>query len=285
MRSSTIIGSLLAGAVGAQAASVVPSDINNAIAAVNQQRAAHEVTPLAWNDNLANDAATWAAHLKAIDQAIHATEAQRPNQGEVLAYFTSSAGNMATPFTAAVNKWLAGGANYPAGGVVADGTESWNHWSQLMWSTSTEIGCGAAQATKGAETKVFVVCRLAPEGNIVGQSPFPNNALLARQNLAPGPFTGDLTHFTTGLGACGNDDTGLPGILALSHLKMGAPSNNNPLCNRRVKLEANGRVAYATVRDKCMGCAVNDVDVSEDVFKALYDDLGLGRRPVTWTLV
>jgi len=123
----------------------------------------------------------------------------------------------------------------------------------------------------------------------VGEAPFPNelggNNLQSRQDPSPGPFTGDLTHFTTGLGACGFDDTGKGGILALSHLKMGPPSNGNPLCDRRVELRANGRVAYATVRDKCMGCAYEDVDVSEDVFIALYDDLGIGRAPVTWRLL
>jgi hypothetical protein len=119
----------------------------------------------------------------------------------------------------------------------------------------------------------------------VGQSPFPNNGVLARQDMSPGPFNGDITHFTPGVGACGSDDTGAGGILALSHLKMGPRSNDNPLCNRRVKLEASGKVAYATVRDKCMGCKIGDVDVSEDVFIALHGDLGIGRAPVTWTLV
>lgn len=103
--------------------------------------------------------------------------------------------------------------------------------------------------------------------------------------MSPGPFTGEITHFTTGLGACGEDDTGKPSILALSHLKMGTPSNTNPLCNKQVELKANGRTAYATVRDKCMECAYENVDVSEDIFIALYDDLGVGRAPITWKLI
>lgn len=103
--------------------------------------------------------------------------------------------------------------------------------------------------------------------------------------MGKGPFKGDITHFTTGLGACGHDDTNKPGIVALSHKKMGARSNDNPLCDKRVKLTANGKTVYGTVRDKCMGCESEDVDVSEDLFIALYKDLGVGRAPVEWELV
>lgn len=84
---------------------------------------------------------------------------------------------------------------------------------------------------------------------------------------------------------CSNqDNTGRHGIVALSHFKMCSLSNNNPLCNRRVRLHANGKTVEGTVRDKCMGCAKDDIDVSPDMLSALYD-LGVGRAPVTWELI
>ncbi|KAL2758996.1 hypothetical protein ACRALDRAFT_1069142 [Sodiomyces alcalophilus JCM 7366] len=117
----------------------------------------------------------------------------------------------------------------------------------------------------------------AIDGNNIGE-------LQARQDMSKGPFKGDLTYYDTGLGACGFNDAGRRGIVALSQHKMGALSNNNPLCNRRVRLHANGKTVEGVVRDKCMGCAKGDIDVSRDMFAALYD-LGVGRAPVTWELI
>ncbi|ROT41139.1 hypothetical protein SODALDRAFT_330846 [Sodiomyces alkalinus F11] len=119
----------------------------------------------------------------------------------------------------------------------------------------------------------------AIDGNNIGE-------LQARQDMFKGPFKGDLTFYDTGLGACGFNDTGRHGIVALSHHKMGTASNNNlnPHCNRRVRLRANGKTVEGIVRDKCMGCAKEDIDVSPDMFAALYD-LGVGRARVTWEVI
>jgi hypothetical protein len=88
------------------------------------------------------------------------------------------------------------------------------------------------------------------------------------------------------MGACGEDDTGddqSKGIVALSHLLMGTQSNGNPMCGQTINIKANGKTATAVVKDKCMGCAEEDIDVSEMVYKQLFGGLGSGRMPVTWS--
>lgn len=102
-----------------------------------------------------------------------------------------------------------------------------------------------------------------------------------------GTYKGDITYYAVGMGACGNDDSGKDNsenIVALSHEVMGSQSNDNPLCGKTVTIYGGGRIATAIVRDKCMGCRANDIDVSEKVYKQLYGGLSSGRISISWTL-
>ncbi|KAK1654304.1 RlpA-like double-psi beta-barrel-protein domain-containing protein-containing protein [Colletotrichum phormii] len=97
--------------------------------------------------------------------------------------------------------------------------------------------------------------------------------------------TGDLTYYAVGLGACGEDDSGkdnTENIVAVSHLVMGAQSNGNPYCGKKVQITCDGKTTTATVRDKCMGCKAEDIDVSEKAFLDLFGSLGVGRGTVEW---
>jgi hypothetical protein len=76
-------------------------------------------------------------------------------------------------------------------------------------------------------------------------------------------FTGDLTYYQLGLGACGWDDSGKDynsNIVAISYLMMGEASNNNPMCGKTISISAGGKTITAIIRDKCMGCAVDAID-------------------------
>jgi hypothetical protein len=101
-----------------------------------------------------------------------------------------------------------------------------------------------------------------------------------------GSFSGELTYYALGFGACGEDDANLDrssNVVAISHLKMGTLSNSNPMCGQTITIYANGKSTTATVRDKCMGCAEDDIDVSEKVFLELYGSLDGGRLECTWS--
>lgn len=97
--------------------------------------------------------------------------------------------------------------------------------------------------------------------------------------------TGDLTYYTVGLGACGEDDTGkdeTENIVALSHLLMGTQSNGNPYCGKTITISYGGKEVVATVKDKCMGCALNNIDVSTITFTSLLGSTEVGRQAVDW---
>ncbi|RGP59224.1 hypothetical protein FLONG3_11247 [Fusarium longipes] len=96
---------------------------------------------------------------------------------------------------------------------------------------------------------------------------------------------GEFTYYDIGQGACGEDDSGKDdsiNIVALSHLLMGPSSNDNPMCGKTISIKANGKTVQATVKDKCMGCAMNDIDVSRKVYNEIWGSLDSGRTEVEW---
>lgn len=107
-------------------------------------------------------------------------------------------------------------------------------------------------------------------------------------------FTGDLTYYAPGLGACGVTSSSTEDIVAVSHIIFDAASvssnpNANPLCGKRIRIEraytesrkrGNSSVDV-TVVDRCTGCAQADLDVSLSVFTQLADE-SKGRVEMSW---
>ncbi|EME44177.1 expansin-related protein [Dothistroma septosporum NZE10] len=109
-------------------------------------------------------------------------------------------------------------------------------------------------------------------------------------------FTGELTYYAPGLGACGITSSESDKIVAVSHLLFdaagstssnGGNSNSNPLCGKMIRAQrydeqAGGmRSVDLKVVDRCTGCAANDLDVTEDVFGKLAS-VDQGRVDVKW---
>ncbi|KAI1470567.1 RlpA-like double-psi beta-barrel-protein domain-containing protein-containing protein [Daldinia caldariorum] len=87
-------------------------------------------------------------------------------------------------------------------------------------------------------------------------------------------FSGDMTYFAPGLGACGLYSTESEAVVAMS------PSQDGN-CGRTINISYNGKTASAVVVDKCPGCAGDSIDVSPAVFEQL-ESLGAGRVQVSW---
>ncbi|KAH7072523.1 RlpA-like double-psi beta-barrel-protein domain-containing protein-containing protein [Paraphoma chrysanthemicola] len=105
-------------------------------------------------------------------------------------------------------------------------------------------------------------------------------------------YTGELTYYNPGLGACGIDSTDNDAVVAVSHytfdaVQTGSDPNQNPLCHRKIRAtrvnEKTGKSVSidVTVIDRCTGCQPTDLDVSPAMFKQMADP-DLGRVPVTW---
>lgn len=75
-------------------------------------------------------------------------------------------------------------------------------------------------------------------------------------------YTGDLTYYNPGLGACGIDSTDNDAVVAVSHytfdaMSVGSNPNANPLCGRKIRAkrvdERTGKSVSIdlTVIDRC----------------------------------
>ncbi|ETS80886.1 hypothetical protein PFICI_08415 [Pestalotiopsis fici W106-1] len=104
-------------------------------------------------------------------------------------------------------------------------------------------------------------------------------------------FTGDLTFYDPGLGACGVTSTSNDDIVSVSHIIFDAAStgsnpNANRLCGQKIRIErANGsggnNSVDVTVVDRCTGCAAADLDVTLAVFTQLAQEEE-GRVQMSW---
>ncbi|KAH8819959.1 RlpA-like double-psi beta-barrel-protein domain-containing protein-containing protein [Xylogone sp. PMI_703] len=105
-------------------------------------------------------------------------------------------------------------------------------------------------------------------------------------------FTGELTYYSPGLGACGITSSDKDAICAVSHIifdkeSVGSDPNANPLCGLKIRItrfnaavNAN-RSVDVTVVDRCVGCKATDLDLSISQFTKLADQ-ALGRVVGSW---
>ena len=109
-------------------------------------------------------------------------------------------------------------------------------------------------------------------------------------------FTGDLTYYQTGLGACGLTSSDSDDIVSVSHFvfdaagsssSTGGNSNHNPLCGLMLRAErfdqdhGERRSVDLKVVDRCTGCEPEDIDVSISAFEKLASS-ERGRVDVKW---
>lgn len=156
----------------------------------------------------------------------------------------------------------------------------------LRFAVASWVALGAIHAAQGNA----VPCQNAESPpNAPSAQPFapltPQSDSSDNNKGEPDRTEGDMTYYHLGMGACGEDDSIIDDtgtVVALSHLLMGEQSNDNPFCDRTITVRFGDKVATAVVRDKCMGCAVEDIDVSKAVFIKLVGSLDAGRVRVEW---
>lgn len=139
------------------------AEIKSILKQHNDARAAVGVLPLTWNCDLANYAQKWAnrgifehsdsEQLSGIIPGIQA--------GENLAADTEP---NAPPD---VQGWLDEGQFWNNQTATCKEGEICGHYTQIVWRTTTQIGCGINRKTPG-EYKQFFVCNYSPGGNEPG---------------------------------------------------------------------------------------------------------------------
>jgi hypothetical protein len=139
------------------------------LAAHNRERSAHGIAPLAWDPELAAEAARWGGELAASGAFEHEQGGDEDDpQGENL--WAGTPGAYAPEEM--VEGWIEEKkyfrpGRFPDNSATGD-YEDVGHYTQLMWRDSDRLGCALAA---GAEEEVLV-CRYRTAGNVVGEVPF-----------------------------------------------------------------------------------------------------------------
>jgi pathogenesis-related protein 1 len=135
---------------------------NSVLAVHNSERAAVGVPPLVWSDSLATSAQTWAEHLATIPEMVHS------GPGENIAGFFTDP----TEPRGGTSLWVAEKQNWH-GGVLTE--ENWyptGHYTQMVWRSTTDVGCGVSPPGAGGLPYSILVCVYYLPGNFIGQAPY-----------------------------------------------------------------------------------------------------------------
>jgi uncharacterized protein YkwD len=137
----------------------------------NRERTAVGVPPLVWNDKLAAGAKNWAEQMVTTAGFAHSTCCGAfKNYGEGIAGI-QNATNLG--IIDGEERWIAE-KNNPGyhGGPFYPDPKSTNgapgHYTQIVWKSTTEVGCGIAPPGNALGFMVLV-CQYKPPGNIFGQ--------------------------------------------------------------------------------------------------------------------
>lgn len=170
---------------GAGAASAPATPELRAILAVhNAKRALHCVPPMTWSPELAARAQAWASQCRASAAGAPCHQSDcgtRTADGENLSFGARWTANAAGQKTwnpvgrtaeEAVEAWYCEIAAYdfnnPAivGGTTTGCRPVNGHFTQVVWRSSTQLGCAMATCTFQGNTGTLWVCKYAPAGNL-----------------------------------------------------------------------------------------------------------------------
>ena len=143
-------------------------DVSLSLKVHNDARAEVGVSNLKWSNSLSEDALEWAKNMAEKEEMYHSSNESRSGQGENLYYSSGvsfNPGNRAsTLWYNEINEYTYAETNSPLNASVMIG-----HYTQMIWSTTTEVGMARAVSSSGKE---YVVARYSPPGNWVGSFPY-----------------------------------------------------------------------------------------------------------------
>ncbi|KAF3763921.1 hypothetical protein M406DRAFT_75150 [Cryphonectria parasitica EP155] len=154
-----------AAAASSTASSGLTSDQSAALDTQNGARSDVGETALTWSTTLASDAQSWAEHLASLGSPGDLVHSSGTGQGENL-YWQSDASD---PYANAATAWVDEKSSYSGEAIEDDSAfENYGHYTQIIWSSTTEVGMGIASDGAGG---YYVVARYTPEGNVIGETP------------------------------------------------------------------------------------------------------------------
>lgn len=103
-------------------------------------------------------------------------------------------------------------------------------------------------------------------------------------------YTGEITYYDTGVGACGKPSSGTEAVAAISKLLYdqyvpGGDPNACTLCGKYITIQTKSQGPYKVkIVDRCVGCAINDLDLSRTAFDFATDKADGRAYDMSWTI-
>ena len=133
-------------------------EITNILDVHNKTRAGLGLPKLIWNCGLADTAQTWA------NRGIFEHRAEGL-YGENM--YVSSSQTVIPAF--GVEKWLTEKPGWNNSTATCQDGKTCNHYTQVVWRKTTQVGCGINRNASG-KWKVVMVCNYNPSGNTGGKA-------------------------------------------------------------------------------------------------------------------
>ena len=128
----------------------------------NRHRTTVGVPELIWSNELASTAQAWADQVASQPAITHSNSPYGEN-----IYF----GRQGTTPYQVVYFWASEQKYYHGEAIDDTNYRSFGHYTQIIWTQTTQVGCGKATTQGGQE---IWVCNYNPAGNTVGEKPYSN---------------------------------------------------------------------------------------------------------------
>ncbi|MQL91533.1 hypothetical protein Taro_024141 [Colocasia esculenta] len=128
----------------------------------NAARLTVGVPPVSWDNSVAAYASWYANQRRGDCQLVHSMGRYGENLYK----------GWGREFTAedAMRSWVNERQYYNCGSNSCVPGKVCGHYTQVMWSSSTKIGCARVKCNNG---QIFMTCNYSPPGNFNGQRPYP----------------------------------------------------------------------------------------------------------------
>lgn len=151
-----------------------PDEQGEILRAHNRWRSAENVSALHWSSALADNAQDYADTLKK-GEACEPKHSQSTDFGENLFWaspiiFSDGTAEVQrlTP-TDVIDDWGSEKVNYWYATNTCAAGKMCGHFTQIVWKSTTEVGCGKAICPDNSQVWV---CNYNPPGNFIGQKPY-----------------------------------------------------------------------------------------------------------------
>lgn len=141
------------------------TEANEMVERHNYHRALVGVNHVKWSNEVAEYAQKWANHLANSSCDLEHSTAGKYGENLFWGY-----GQVYTP-TYVADAWASEKKDWKGGKITMRNYARAGHYTQMIWHSTTEIGCGKATCANGSE---IVVCSYNPPGNVIGQKPTGN---------------------------------------------------------------------------------------------------------------